>query len=167
MLGKKLLTRCVLVVIVASLAWAVASSPASAAAIDPYVSKYLQATEPVELDFNDRGETKLFSAEDLSFGKGLFGKNCLNCHVGGSTLPDPRVPLSLEALKGATPPRDNISALVAYQRQPTTYDGGYDNFWCREVPESWLPTEQLEKLSAFILRAAQKAPGWGTDSFED
>lgn len=166
MLGKKLLTHCVLVVVVASLAWAIASSPAYAA-IDPYVSKYLQATEPVELDFNDRGETKLFSAEDLSVGKRLFGKNCLNCHVGGSTLPDPRVPLSLEALKGATPPRDNISALVAYQRQPTTYDGDYDNFWCREVSESWLPTEKLEKLSAFILRAAQKAPGWGTDSFED
>ena len=166
MLGKEFSMRCLLVFFVASLAWAIASSPARAAAIDPYVSRYLQAAEPVALDFNGQEETKLFSAEDLSTGKRLFGQNCLNCHVGGSTLPAPRVPLSLEALKGATPPRDNISALVAYQRQPTTYDGGYDNFWCREVPESWLPTEELEKLSAFILRAAQKAPGWGTEGFD-
>jgi len=47
-----------------------------------------------------------------------------------------------------------------------TYDGSEETFWCRQVPESWMSQEQVEKLAAFVLRAAQKAPGWGIDNFE-
>jgi photosystem II cytochrome c550 len=89
----------------------------------------------------------------------------MNCHVGGATLPDPRVSLALSKLENANPPRDNINSLVAYLRQPMTYDGSEETYWCRQVPESWMPKEQLESLAAFILTAAQKAPGWGTDQF--
>lgn len=46
-----------------------------------------------------------------------------------------------------------------------TYDGSQESFWCREVPESWMPQEQVENLAAFVLTAAQKAPGWGTENF--
>lgn len=140
--------------------------PAHADSIEPYLRRYLQVTGPVPLKVNEQGETRLFSPDQISEGKSLFLKNCMNCHVGGSNLPVPSVTLSMESLKGATPPRDNINALVAYLRHPTTYDGTGENFWCREVPETWLSTEQVENLSAFLLRSAEKAPGWGSDTFD-
>ncbi len=136
------------------------------AATDAYVTRYLQASEPVALELDAQGHTRLFSAEDLSAGKRLFQQNCLNCHVGGANLPDPTISLSLADLNGATPPRSNINALVAYLRQPMTYDGSEASFWCRQVPESWMPQAQIENLAAFLLRAAQKAPAWGVENFE-
>jgi photosystem II cytochrome c550 len=138
------------------------------AAGDSYVTRYLKvsSSEPVAMDLDAEGNTRLFSAEDLSAGKKLFEQNCLNCHVGGATLPDPNVPLSLAALKGATPPRSDINSLVAYLREPMTYDGSEETFWCRQVPESWLKQPEVEKLAAFVLRAAQYAPGWGVENFE-
>ncbi len=141
------------------------SLPAQAA-VDPYVTHYLKVNEPVPLVLDEQGNTRLFSAEELSSGKSLFEKNCLNCHVGGNTLPDPTVPLSLTALAGASPRRDTIQGLVSYLRHPMTYDGSEESFWCRKVPESWLPTPEVEAIAAFILRAAQAAPGWGTESFQ-
>ncbi len=140
------------------------SAPAQAA-VDPYVARYLDAKEPIALPRNVDGETQLFSGEDLSVGKRLFEDSCKNCHVGGVTLPDPTVPLSLEALKGAMPPRDNIENLVAFLRQPMTYDGSEETFWCRQVEESWMSDTQVEDLSAFILRAAEKGPAWGSSNF--
>ncbi|HEY9644469.1 MAG TPA: photosystem II cytochrome PsbV2 [Coleofasciculaceae cyanobacterium] len=140
-------------------------SPVAAATIDAYVLRYLDAKEPVELPLDEAGTTRLFSPAQLSEGKRLFGESCTNCHVGGATLPDPATPLSLTALQGAMPPRDTINSLVAFLRQPMTYDGSEETFWCRQIPESWLSQAQVEALSAFILRAAQKAPGWGTSSF--
>jgi photosystem II cytochrome c550 len=137
------------------------------AAVDPYVTRFLKVTEPIPLKIDTAGNTRLFSTEDLSAGKALFGKNCLNCHVGGNTLPDPTVPLSLTALQGATPQRDNINALVTYLRQPMTYDGTEETLVCRQVSESWLPTPTVESIAGFILRAAQTAPGWGTETFQD
>ncbi len=139
------------------------SSPAQAA-IDPYVARFLRVTEPIALDF-DGSETRSFSPAQLSQGKQLFQANCIGCHVGGSTLPNPLVSLTLETLKGANPPRDNISSLVAYFRQPMTYDGSEETYNCREVPESWMPRQEVENLAAFILTAAQKAPGWGAETF--
>ena len=140
------------------------SSPAQAAT-DNYVRRYLDAKEPISLPLDGKGQTKLFSGEDLSFGKELFEAHCLNCHVGGATLPDPTVSLALDTLAGATPPRDNIDGIVNFLRAPMTYDGSDLSFWCRQVSESWMPQEQIEKLAAFVLRAAQKAPGWGTSNF--
>ncbi len=136
------------------------------AAADSYVTRYLKVTEPVAMELDGEGHTRLFSAEDFSAGKQLFEQNCLNCHVGGATLPDPTVSLSLTALKGATPPRDNINSLVAYLREPMTYDGSEETFWCRQVPESWMRQGEIENLAAFALRAAKIAPGWGVDNFE-
>ena len=135
------------------------------AAKDTYVTQYLRVTEPVALKQEATGQTQLFSYEDMVAGKRLFEENCKNCHLGGATLPNPLVPLSLPALQGATPPRDNITNLVAYLRQPMLYDGSEVSDVCRQVPENWLSQSQVENLSAFILRAAEKAPGWGTSEF--
>jgi photosystem II cytochrome c550 len=143
----------------------IATPFAQAAESDPYVSRYLQVTEPISLPLNQQGESRLFTAEDLSEGKRFFGENCKSCHVGGATLPNPLVSLSLEDLKGATPPRNTIQGLVDFQREPLTYDGQDFGFGCRTVSERWIETEELEKLAAFILRAAEVAPGWGVEQF--
>lgn len=144
--------------------WFANPAGAIAASIDPYVLRYLDVAEPVELPM-DAQQTRSFTGVDLSQGKRFFEENCVNCHVGGTTLPNPSDPLSLEALKGAIPPRDTISSLVAFIRHPMTYDRQEDSYWCREVPESWLSDPEVENLAAFILRASQKAPGWGTGEF--
>lgn len=132
---------------------------------DSYVRRYLNVQEPVPLVMDVEGQTRLFSAADLSLGKRFFEDNCKNCHVGGSTLPDPTAPLSLEALRKATPPRDSVLGLVAFLRQPMTYDGSEETYSCRQVPESWLSEAEAENVAAFILRSAQKAPGWGNTTF--
>ncbi len=152
---------CFIAVILISI---VQTYPASAANIDRYLVRFLHVTEPVDLALNDKGETRSYAPEALTRGKELFANSCLNCHVGGATLPDPQVSLSLAKLKGATPPRDNINSLVTYLRQPMVYDGSSETYWCRQVPESWMSQEQVESLAAFVLTAAQKAPGWGTDN---
>lgn len=140
--------------------------PASAA-VDPYVARYLRVTEPIPLELDHQGNTELFTPAELSKGKALFEKNCLSCHVGGTTLPDPTVPLSLAALRGATPQRDTIAGLVAFMRQPMTYDGTQEAILCQKVPESWLSTVDVEAIAGFVLRSAQAAPGWGTETFEN
>ena len=138
--------------------------PAQAAEIDPDIIRYLEVTEPIPIAMDEAGNTRLFSGEELSQGKQLFTESCLSCHVGGATLPFPPVSLSLAALQGATPPRDNIGNLVAYFRYPITYDGSSETYWCREIPESWMSQEEVEQLAAFLLRTAEKVPGWGTTS---
>lgn len=145
-------------------AWLAMPLPALAN-VDPYVRRYLDVQEPIPLVIDSQGTTRLFSAADLTAGKRFFEENCKNCHVGGSTLPDPTVPLSLSALQSATPPRDTISMLVAFLRQPMTYDGSEETYSCRQVPDSWLSPTEAENVAAFILRSAQKAPGWGNTTF--
>lgn len=157
-------SRWLFAVMIAVLTVFTVSSPAYAT-VDSYVKRYLKAAEPIALEMDKQGTTQLFSAEDLSEGKELFETHCLNCHVGGATLPDPTVSLALDTLAGATPPRDTINGIVTFLRQPMTYDGTEESFWCRQVPETWMPQEQIENLAAFVLRAAQKAPGWGTEKF--
>ena len=48
---------------------------------------------------------------------------CGTCHVGGLTKTNPNVGLDTESLSLATPPRDSITSLVAYFKDPMTYDG--------------------------------------------
>lgn len=151
-----LLTVCISILIFSFPSWA---------AIDVYVRRYLDVQDSIPLVIDNQGQTRLFSAEDISAGKRFFEDNCKNCHVGGSTLPDPTVPLSLAALEAATPPRDTIWGLVAFLRQPMTYDGTEETYSCRQVPKSWLTDQDAEDLAAFILRSAQKAPGWGNTTF--
>lgn len=157
--------RCLMGVIVLILGLVLAGVPAEAASVDPYITQYLQVKDAVPLVMDAEGHTQPFSAGDLTAGKRLFSENCKSCHVGGATLPNPLVSLSLQDLSGATPPRDTINGLVAFSRQPMTYDGSEESVWCRQVPESWLSEVQLQQLAAFILRAADKAPGWGTETF--
>jgi photosystem II cytochrome c550 len=141
------------------------SLPAQAAKIDPYIIRYLHITEPIALEVDTQGNTRLFSPEELSVGKQLFANNCINCHVGGANLPDPQVSLSLKKLQNASPPRDRINALASFIRQPMTYDGSQETYWCRQMPPSLLSQQEVESLAAFVLTAAQKAPGWGTENF--
>jgi photosystem II cytochrome c550 len=138
---------------------------AHAGSLDPYVLRYLKVNEPIQLDLDHQGNIQTFTGVDISQGKRLFEANCLNCHVGGSTLPNPLVSLALTALKNANPSRDTINSLVDYVRQPMSYDGTEENLLCRQVPESWMDQAEIENLAAFILRAAQEAPGWGTKDF--
>jgi photosystem II cytochrome c550 len=139
-------------------------APPAAAAPDPYIAQYLkvQPDEIAQLAKNNSGATQDFSYDSLIKGKELFGQNCQSCHVGGATLSRPELPLSLVALQGATPPRDTIEALVTYMRYPLGYDGADDNYGCREIKEAWLNNTEVETIAAFVLRAAEKAAGWGT-----
>lgn len=147
-------------------AWVMLTPPAMAA-VDDYVIRYLKASEPVEIKIDAQGNTSAFTPEALTNGKQLFENNCKNCHVGGATLPIPQVSLALQTLKGANPPRDNVAALIDFQRQPMVYDGSEESFWCRQVSQDWLSNEQLEDLAAFVLRAAEVARGWGAENFDD
>lgn len=141
--------------------------PAQAANIDFYVARYLHISQPISLDLDGQGNTKEFSPQQLSDGKRLFESNCISCHVGGATLPDPQVSLSATTLKKAQPSRDNINNLVAFMRQPMTFDGSEETYWCRQIAPSVLSQQQVENLAAFVLTAAQKAPGWGTEVFSN
>ncbi|MDY7021514.1 MAG: photosystem II cytochrome PsbV2 [Cyanobacteriota bacterium] len=135
-------------------------SPVLAEGVDPYVRRYL-ASEPVDLPADNQGQTQQFTPEDLTTGKTLFEASCLNCHAGGVTIPYPAVSLSLEDLKAATPARDNIKELVNYFRYPISFDGSDTNYWCREIPETWLPQAEAEKLAAYIIRSGEVIPSWG------
>jgi photosystem II cytochrome c550 len=164
--AQKISRTVLLTLVLTSWLWLSLGAPAQAA-VDDYITRYLKVGEPIELPVDAQGNARLFSAIDLTEGKRLFENNCKNCHVGGATLPNPRESLSLKTLAGATPPRTNINALVDFQRLPMEYDGSEPSVWCRQVSENWLTTPQLENLAAFILRAAEKAPGWGTENLED
>lgn len=136
------------------------------AGTDPYVLRYLlDKGQPVALKLDPQGNTRVYSGDDFTAGKQLYSQNCKNCHVGGLTIPNPSVSLSLADFQGATPPRDNIQSLMDFSRRPMTYDGQDDAYLCRDVSPTWLADDQLEKLAAFILRAAEKGPGWGSETF--
>lgn len=72
---------------------------------------------------NSVGNTAVLTPEQVKRGKRLFNATCGACHVGGVTKTNPNVGLDPEALSLATPRRDNISSLVDYLKNPTTYDG--------------------------------------------
>jgi photosystem II cytochrome c550 len=80
-----------------------------------------EATRTVVSDSS--GTTVILSPEQVKRGKRLFNATCGACHVGGITKTNPNVGLDLEALSLATPRRDNITALIDYLKNPTTYDG--------------------------------------------
>ncbi len=79
------------------------------------------ATRTVKL--NAQGETATLSLKQATLGKQLFASTCAQCHAGGVTKTDFNVSLGPVDLAGATPPRDNIIAMVDYMKHPTTYDG--------------------------------------------
>jgi len=65
----------------------------------------------------------LWAGEYVKDVKNRFQSACSNCHVGGATLSAPNISLSLKDLRGSTPPRDTLQALMEYQRDPRSYDG--------------------------------------------
>jgi photosystem II cytochrome c550 len=84
----------------------------------------------IDLDENTRtvpldssGTTVILTPEQVKRGKRLFNASCGQCHVGGLTKTNPNLGLEPDALSLATPPRDNINALVDYLKNPTSYDG--------------------------------------------
>jgi len=125
-----------------------------------YVLQFLQASQPIEVVLNAKGDTATFTPGELTEGQGLFESNCKLCHVGGNTLQDPKVSLSLLDLKQATPPRDNLESMVAFIKKPVSYDGKGGDSACRGG--AFLKPEELDKLGAFVLRAADRAKAWGT-----
>lgn len=79
------------------------------------------ATRTVPL--NDQGDVATLTLQEAQRGKRLFNAKCGTCHAGGITKTNPVVGLDPESLALATPPRDNIEALVDYMKNPTSYDG--------------------------------------------
>lgn len=75
------------------------------------------------LPLNGKGDTVVLNLKQVQEGKRLFNSTCSQCHAAGMTKTDPNVNLSPETLALASPPRDNIEALVDYMKNPTTYDG--------------------------------------------
>ena len=80
-----------------------------------------QATRTVVADGS--GKTVVLTPEQVKRGKRLFNATCGACHVGGITKTNPNIGLDPEALSLATPRRDNVSALVDFMKNPTSYDG--------------------------------------------
>jgi photosystem II cytochrome c550 len=84
----------------------------------------------IDLDENTRtipldssGTTVTLTPEQVKRGKRLFNASCGQCHVGGITKTNPNLGLEPDALSLATPPRDNVNALIDYLKNPTSYDG--------------------------------------------
>ena len=78
------------------------------------------ATRTVALSSN---KSVTVTPEQVKRGKRLFNNACGTCHVGGLTKTNPNVGLDTESLSLATPARDNVTNLVAYFKDPMTYDG--------------------------------------------
>ena len=78
-------------------------------------------TRTVSLD--PKGNNVVITPEQVKRGKRLFNNACCTCHVGGLTNTNPNVGLDTESLSLATPARDNVTNLVAYFKDPMTYDG--------------------------------------------
>ena len=71
------------------------------------------------------GSTVTFSEKEIKTGRKLFNNSCGTCHAGGITKTNQNVGLDPETLALATPPRDSVSALVEFLKDPMSYDGEY------------------------------------------
>jgi len=78
-------------------------------------------TRTVALDSSEN--TVVLSLEQVKRGKRLFNNACATCHVGGATKPNPNIGLDVESLSLANPPKDNVTNLVGYLKDPMSYDG--------------------------------------------
>ena len=94
------------------------------------LTNQVQTVNALELDedtrtvtLDSKGNTVVMTPEQVKRGKRLFNNACAICHVGGLTKTNPNVGLDVEALSLATPPRDNVTSLVGYFKDPMSYDG--------------------------------------------
>ena len=55
-----------------------------------------------------------FTEQEINTGRKVFNTSCGTCHAGGITKTNHNVGLDPETLALATPPRDNVDALVDY-----------------------------------------------------
>ncbi|BAZ89583.1 cytochrome c550 [Raphidiopsis curvata NIES-932] len=116
-----------------------------------------EATRTVKL--NEAGDTIVISPKQLQEGKKLFQDTCAQCHAGGVTKTNQNVGLEPEALAGAVPARDNIEGLVAFLKEPKTYDGEQDISEIHPGIKSAdiftemknLTEDDLKEISAYIL----------------
>ena len=75
------------------------------------------------LPLNEDGKEVVLTIKEYTRGKKVFNNVCSQCHVGGITKTNPDVSLDPETLSFAYPARNNITGLVDYMKNPTTYDG--------------------------------------------
>ena len=80
-----------------------------------------ESTRTVKLEQN--GQTATLTPEQVKRGKRLFNNTCAQCHNGGITKTNPNIGLDPESLSLATPPRNTVTSLVDYMKNPTSYDG--------------------------------------------
>ncbi|MFB6277085.1 MAG: photosystem II cytochrome c-550 [Halothece sp.] len=122
------------------------------------------------IKYNQEGDSVVVSVKEAERGRRLFNDTCAQCHLGGGTKTNPNVGLSLQALKGAEPPRDNIAGLIDYMKNPTSYDGEMDmkelhpNTTRADIyPEMRNLTEDdLEAIAAHILiQPKVRGKQWG------
>ena len=92
------------------------SSPAMAAQWD---------AETLTVPASPGGQQVTFSEADIKAGSKLFKGNCGPCHNAGITKTNQNVGLDPETLALATPARDNVDALVAFMKDPSSFDGEY------------------------------------------
>ncbi len=150
-----------LLILVPVLIGLVVSSPADAARWD---------AETLTVPVNPDGGLVTFSEQEINTGRKVFNTSCGPCHAGGITKTNHNVGLDPETLALATPPRDNVDALVDYMKDPTSYDGEYS---ISELHPSMrdaelypamrdLTDEDLRLMAGFIL-VAPKVQGnqWG------
>jgi photosystem II cytochrome c550 len=123
------------------------------------------------IPLNAEGDTFVLSLEQITRGRRQFNYACGTCHVGGITKTNPTVGLDPDSLAGALPPRDNLDALVAYLKEPTTYDGLTDISQVHPSKKSAdifpkmrsLTEEDLEAISGYILLQPRVIGDmWGT-----
>jgi photosystem II cytochrome c550 len=75
------------------------------------------------LPLNEDGKEVVLTIKEYTRGKKVFNNVCSQCHVGGITKTNPDVSLDPETLSFAYPARNNITGLIDYMKNPTTYDG--------------------------------------------
>ena len=125
-----------------------------------------QLTVPATPD----GTLVTFNEQEIKAGRKVFNLSCGECHAGGITKTNQNVGLDPETLALATPPRDNIEALVDYMKDPTSYDGEYSIADVHPslrssdiyVKMRYLDDDDLRLMAAYIL-VSPKVQGqqWG------
>jgi len=80
-----------------------------------------ESLRTVPLD--ESGKTVILTSEEVKRGKRLFNNTCAQCHNGGITKTNPNIGLEPDSLSLAVPSRDNMSSLIDYMNDPTSYDG--------------------------------------------
>jgi photosystem II cytochrome c550 len=143
-----------------SLFWHLIANPVLAKELD-------EATRTVKFDSDS---TIVLTPKELKNGKKLFNVACATCHAGGATYTNPNVGLDIESLKLATPPRDNLLAMIDYMKNPTTFDGEEEIYEVHPSLRSTdifplmrgLTEQNLKEIGGYILYSAQlKGVSWG------